>query len=51
MWNLFCGKRRLTSVQIIMLGFLGAIPVGALLLSLPFATSGGHRHDLRHGVS
>ena len=43
MWNLFRGRRRLTSAQIIMFGFLGAILVGALLLSLPFATTSGHR--------
>ncbi len=38
-------RRKLTSTQIIALGFLGAILVGTLLLLIPFATAKGQQTD------
>ena len=35
-------KRRLSSFQIIILGFAGVILLGALLLMLPISTTGGN---------
>ena len=35
-------KRRLSSFQIIILGFAGVILIGALLLMLPISTTGGN---------
>lgn len=35
-------KKRLSSSQIIILGFAGAILFGSILLTLPFSTRGGH---------
>ena len=37
-----CRKRRLSSFQIIILGFAGVILLGALLLMLPISTTGGN---------
>ena len=36
-----CRKRRLSSLQIIILGFAGVILLGALLLMLPLSTTAG----------
>ena len=36
-----CRKRRLSSFQIIILGFAGVILLGALLLMLPLSTTAG----------
>ena len=38
MFNEDCRKRRLSSFQIIILGFAGVILLGALLLMLPIST-------------
>ena len=35
-------KKRLSSSQIIILGFAGAILFGSILLTLPFSTRDGH---------
>ena len=39
--EMVCRKRRLSSFQIIILGFAGVILLGALLLMLPFSTTAG----------
>ena len=41
-WKQKWGHRHLTSVQIIILGFLGTILAGTLLLMLPWASRSGH---------
>ena len=38
---MLCRKRRLSSFQIIILGFAGVILLGALLLMLPLSTTAG----------
>ena len=39
--EMVCRKRRLSSFQIIILGFAGVILLGALLLMLPLSTTAG----------
>lgn len=41
MLNLFKKRKRLTSFQIIILGFIGVVILGALILMLPFSSQGG----------
>lgn len=47
--EMVCRKRRLSSFQIIILGFAGVILLGAVLLMLPLSTTAGCvTHFMKH---